>query len=68
MNRPGEIYKPSKVRTPGRIEVYDYPSHYIEYHISRSGAIRVLGMQVFVSNTLPEDNVGLEEVDDGVYD
>jgi hypothetical protein len=28
----------------------------------------VLGNQVFVSNTLHEDNVGLEEVDDGVYD
>ncbi len=24
--------------------------------------------QIFVSNTLQEDNVGLEEVDDGVYD
>jgi len=28
----------------------------------------VLGNQVFVSNTLQEDEVGLEEVDDAVYD
>ena len=32
------------------------------------GTIRVLRNQVFVSNTLHEDYVGLEEVDDGVYD
>jgi len=36
--------------------------------VSRSGTIRVFHNQVFVSNTLYEDYVGLEEVDDGVYD
>ena len=36
--------------------------------VSRCGTIRVLGKQVFVSNTLNENYVGLEEVDDGVYD
>jgi hypothetical protein len=30
--------------------------------------MRVFGKQFFVSNTLHEDFVGLEEVDDGVYD
>ena len=28
----------------------------------------MLGNQIFVTNTLQEDHVGLEEVDDGVYD
>jgi hypothetical protein len=28
----------------------------------------VFGKQIFVSHTLDEDYVGLEEVDDGVYD
>ncbi len=28
----------------------------------------MFGKQFFVSNTLHEDDVGLEEVDDGVYD
>jgi hypothetical protein len=36
--------------------------------VSRSGTIRVFRKQIFVSNTLQEDFVGLEEVDDGVYD
>jgi transposase InsO family protein len=68
MKRPGEIYEPSNRRMPRRIEVYDYPSHYIMRRVSRSGTIRVFGKQFFVSNTLHEDFVGLEEVDDGVYD
>ncbi len=36
--------------------------------MSRSGTIRVRRKQIFVSNTLQKDYVGLEEVDDGVYD
>jgi hypothetical protein len=36
--------------------------------VSRDGTIRVLSKQVFVSNTLHDDHVGLEQVDDGVYD
>jgi putative transposase len=68
MKRPGEIYEPSNRRMPRRIDAYDYPSHYIVRRVSRAGTIRVFGNQFFVSNTLHEDNVGLEEVDDGVYD
>jgi hypothetical protein len=36
--------------------------------VSRCGTIRVLSKQIFVSQTLNEESVGLEEVDDGVYD
>ena len=53
---------------PARIEPYDYPAHYLVRRVSRAGTIRVFHNQVFVSNTLHEDYVGLEEVDDGVYD
>jgi hypothetical protein len=35
---------------------------------ARAGTIRIFNQQVFVINTLQEDHVGLEEVDDGVYD
>jgi hypothetical protein len=44
------------------------PGHYLVRRVSRAGTIRVFKKQVFVSNTLHEDQVGLEEVDDGVYD
>src|SRR3990172_5960160 len=68
MKRPAEVYQPSLRPLPTRLEAYDYPSHYLLRRVSRAGTIRVLRRQVFVSNTLQEDYVGLEEVDDGVYD
>jgi putative transposase len=68
MKRPGEIYQASERKMPKRIETYDYPAHFLVRRISRAGTIRVFRNQVFVSNTLQEDYVGLEEVADGVYD
>jgi transposase InsO family protein len=68
MKRPAEVYRPSRRTLPRRIKPYDYPAHYLVRKVSRAGTIRVLRRQVFVSNTLQEDYVGLEEVDDGVYD
>ncbi len=68
MKRPAEVYRPSRRRLPRRIEPYDYPGHYLVRKVSRAGTIRMLRKQIFVSNTLREDYVGLEEVDDGVYD
>jgi transposase InsO family protein len=68
MKRPAQVYQPSTRPMPKRIELYDYPTHYLVRRVSRCGTIRVLRKQIFVSNTLNEDYVGLEEVDDGVYD
>ncbi len=68
MKRPTEVYQPSKRSMPRRIATYDYPGHYLVRRVSRCGTIRVLARQIFVSQTLNEDYVGLEEVDDEVYD
>jgi len=68
MQRPAEVYRSSRRALPRRIEPYDYPGHYLVRKVSRGGTIRMLRKQIFVSNTLQEDYVGLEEVDDGVYD
>ncbi len=68
MKRPGEVYQASSRAMPKRIEPYEYPAHYLVRRVSRAGTIRVLRRQIFVSNTLQKDYVGLEEVDDGVYD
>jgi len=68
MKRPGEIYQASERKMPKRIEIYDYPAHFLVRRVSRDGTIRVFSNQVFVSNTLQEDYVGLEEVADGVFD
>jgi transposase InsO family protein len=68
MKRPAEVYRPSERQLPRRIKPYAYPENYLVRRVSRCGTIRVLHKQVFVSQTLNEDYVGLEEVDDGVYD
>ena len=68
MKRPGEVYQASLRILPKWIKPYEYPSHYLVRRVSRSGTIRVFRKQIFVSNTLQEDYVGLEEVGDGVYD
>ncbi len=53
---------------PRKIGPYDYPGHFLVRRVSRAGTIRIFHNQVFVSNTLQEDYVGLEEVNDGMYD
>jgi putative transposase len=68
MKRPGEVYRASKRKMPKRIEAYDCPDHFLVRRVSREGTIRVFRKQIFVSNTLQEEYVGLEEVADGVYD
>lgn len=68
MKTPAEVYRPSSRQMPKHIETYDYPANYLVRRVSRCGTMRVLRNQVFVSQTLNEEYVGLEEVDDGVYD
>ena len=68
MNYPAEMYQPSNRQFPKKIETYDYPDHFLVRRVSRAGTIRVFSRQPFVSNTLQEDYVGLEEVDDGIFD
>lgn len=68
MQRPAQLYRPSTRAMPRRLEAYDFPSHFLVRRVSRDGTIRVLRNQIFVSNTLHDDFVGLEEVDDGVFD
>jgi putative transposase len=68
MKRPAELYQPSRRQMPKKVGVYDYPGHFLVRRVSRAGTIRVFHRQIFVSNTLMEDYVGLEEVADGVFD
>ena len=68
MKRPAELYCPSKRQMPTRVRTYDYPQHMIVRRVSRCGTIRAFGNQFFVSQTLNEEYMALEEVDEGIYD
>lgn len=68
MAYPAEVYRESSRPMPAHLSTYDYPTHFLVRRVSRCGTIRVLHNQIFVSQVLNEDYVGLEEVDDGLYD
>ncbi len=68
MRRPAELDRPSSRSLPPRIPTFDCSSHFLVRRVSACRTIHVLHSQLFVSNTLNGDFVGLEEVDDGVYD
>lgn len=67
MKGPREFYRPPGRVMSKRIAPYDYSAHYLDRRVSRAGTIRVF-RKIIVSKTLDEDYVGLEKVDDGVYD
>ena len=46
----------------------EYPSHYETRLVSRNGGFRWSAHRVPISHTLEGEYVGLEEVDDGVWD
>jgi hypothetical protein len=68
MNSPAEVYQAPPREMPERIETHDQPKPFLARRVSRCGTIRIFGNQVFVGQTLNENFVGLEEVDEGIYD
>jgi putative transposase len=68
MNTPSQLYRRSANTMPQEIEPQEYPGHYIVCFVSEPGTIRIVGNQCFVSSTVVHDHVGLDEVDDGVFD
>ena len=69
MVEPAAVYRPSPRQMPeGEVGTYDYPERCMVRRVSRCGTIRVFHNQVFDSQTLNEEYVGLEEVEDGIYD
>lgn len=52
---------------PTMLPVAWYPGHYERRKVSRGGAIRLKGWQLFVSSVLAGRYVGLVEVEDGIW-
>ncbi len=65
---PAQVYRRSRVQMPSGVAAYEYPGHFVVRRVSRCGTIRVFRNQIFVTQVLNEESVGLEEVDDGIYD
>ena len=67
-DKPVNHYSRSLREYPERIEPYVYPDHFILKNVTKNGAFRWPGDKwVYVSTSIPNQYVGLEELDDGFY-
>jgi transposase InsO family protein len=66
-SRPAELYRPSPRPFPETEPKPEYPAHYEVRRVSRNGGIRWKGEWLNVGHSLIEENVGMEEVDTGVW-
>ena len=65
---PASLYTSSPRPYPSRLPTVEYPDHFEKRLVSRNGGFRWLNQRVPISHTLQEQYVGLEEVDDGIWD
>jgi len=67
MATPGSIYVPSRREMPDRLPPLEYPDRFEVRYVSGNGGIRWNKGWVNVSSTCIGEYVGLEEIDDGVW-
>jgi len=67
MKTPSEVYQASERKMPKKMRAYDYPLHVKVRRVSRNGGIRWKHLWVNVSQTLMEEYIGFEEIEDGVH-
>jgi putative transposase len=68
MKKPAELYRPSPRPFPSVLPTIEYPGHFEVSRVSRNGGIRWRRGWLNASHPLIDENVGLEEVDDGARD
>jgi len=68
MKTPSEVYVKSPRSFPSKLPPIEYPAHYEVRRVSNNCGIRWNAKRVCVSQVLAGDYVGLEEIDDGVWD
>ncbi|MDQ3418848.1 MAG: IS481 family transposase [Acidobacteriota bacterium] len=64
---PTSLWMPSTRPYPERIARPDYPSHMEVRRVSTAGTFRLHSQQPFLSQTLKGEDIGLEEVGDGIW-
>jgi transposase InsO family protein len=64
---PAEYYVPSPRPYPARRPAVDYPGHWDRRRVMANGRITFHGVSIFLSRALHARDVGLEEIDDGLW-
>lgn len=64
---PATIYAASPRQCPDRLPTVEYPSNFITRLVSSSGSIRFNSAQIFITQALAGEHIGLEECGDGIW-
>jgi transposase InsO family protein len=64
---PASCYAPSPRPYPARLPTIEYPGHFEVFYVSRNGGIRFRQRWLSLTHALLEEYVGLEEIDDGIW-
>ena len=68
LQTPAALYRPSPRPFPERLPRLEYPAHFETRYVSANGGIRWNCAWVNVSITCAGEYVGLEEIDNGVWE
>lgn len=64
---PAELYAPSPRPYPKRLPPVHYPGHFEVRRVGSNGCLRWRNHFVFVTHVLAHEDVGLEEIDNGIW-
>jgi len=64
---PAALYRPSPRRLPRRLPPLEYPRHLEVRRVYSNGCVSWRGDRLFVSDAFIGEDIGFEEVDDGVW-
>lgn len=64
---PASQYSASTRPYPRRLPDMEYPNYYETRQVRYNGLINLRNKQIYISNLLHHETIGLEEVDDGIW-
>jgi putative transposase len=67
MQTPASVYKSSPREMPNKLPPLEYPDRFELRYVSANGGFRWKSQWVSLSSVLEGENIGLEEIDDGVW-
>ena len=68
MNTPAQLYQPANRPMPDKLPPLEYPDRFEVRYVSANGGIRWKQQWVNVTTAVIGEYVGLEEIDDGLWD
>ncbi len=68
MRAPAEVYTKSPREFPARLPQIEYPAHFEVRRVSNNAGFRWKSKYVSASHVLVDEYIGLEEIDNGIWD